>query len=583
LLRIGGEKAGIPEWNYVTPNMFAGSIFNLRENTAYECRLILEDPDGAKGEKEKIITFHTRKEPQAFNMGRIRHVFPENPVGEEFIIDSLESAGEKIYTGLLHAYYGYERYADWVLTTDPVQPGDIIIFHKGIYKADPKDYRDVYGLTFDGIYNLTQDGTEEKPILIKSAGDGEVIFDGNGAHNLFNLMGADYHIIEGITIQNCEYGIIAGKMNLTGCDGLAVKNCVFRDIGIGIHGVYEGSKNYYIADNYFFGREDTIALIKTRGESRRGGINQVLKSYYAVKVYGQGHIICHNLVKWFFDGIDICTHSGPEKEQDKKAVSIDIYNNDIFLCNDNFIEADGGMHNIRIFRNRGYNAAQAGWSSQPALGGPVYWIRNVGINTPFSSAMKWWGMNPAGVIAWHNSFATFNTRFFNPCSNVHFRNNIFIPPDDDAYYGAFSLYSYTSYSSSDHNAYRIHEGMENPVRLAIPEAKLVDYDLQQNFKEFNSIESLGKETGFEDHGIEVGYADFIRLPKAEYQDYFKRFGVYPLVYPHEQDFIPLRNSKLVDAGCRLDNINDNYTGDAPDIGAYELGLEKWTVGPRHKK
>lgn len=36
------------------------------------------------------------------------------------------------------------------------------------------------GNVFDGTYYLTQSGTAEKPIVIKGAGDGEVIFDGDG-------------------------------------------------------------------------------------------------------------------------------------------------------------------------------------------------------------------------------------------------------------------------------------------------------------------------------------------------------------------------------------------------------------------
>jgi hypothetical protein len=37
---------------------------------------------------------------------------------------------------------------------------------------------------FDGTYYLTQSGTPERPIAIKAAGDGEVVFDGDGAENL---------------------------------------------------------------------------------------------------------------------------------------------------------------------------------------------------------------------------------------------------------------------------------------------------------------------------------------------------------------------------------------------------------------
>jgi len=39
-------------------------------------------------------------------------------------------------------------------------------------------------------------------------------------------------------------------------------------------------------------------------------------------------------------------------------------------------------------------------------------------------------------------------------------------------------------------------------------------------------------------------------------------------------------SAAVDAGVRLNNINDGFAGDAPDLGAYELGAELPHYGPR---
>ena len=68
-----------------------------------------------------------------------------------------------------------------------MKPGDTILVHAGIYKDRRFDYGGLdpavpsYGTSFDGTYYLTANGTAEKPIVIKAAGDGEVIFDGDGA------------------------------------------------------------------------------------------------------------------------------------------------------------------------------------------------------------------------------------------------------------------------------------------------------------------------------------------------------------------------------------------------------------------
>jgi len=65
---------------------------------------------------------------------------------------------------------------------------------------------------------------------------------------------------------------------------------------------------------------------------RRYDTASQLKSYIAVKVYGSGHVICHNAIAYFWDAVDVCTHGTPDKGQE--AVGIDFYNNDIYLMND---------------------------------------------------------------------------------------------------------------------------------------------------------------------------------------------------------------------------------------------------------
>jgi hypothetical protein len=51
-----------------------------------------------------------------------------------------------------------------------------------------------------------------------------------------------------------------------------------------------------------------------------------------------------------------------------------------------------------------------------------------------------------------------------------------------------------------------------------------------------------------------------------------------LVDPAGWDFRPRAGSPLVDAGKVLSAISDRYAGEAPDIGAYESGAERWLPG-----
>src|SRR5438445_2216094 len=75
LLRLGGERVYQSEgvFNLKTPNMFAGSILDLEENTVYEARFVLNDPDG--GRAEKIVTARTRAEPVPASGGHVYHVY----------------------------------------------------------------------------------------------------------------------------------------------------------------------------------------------------------------------------------------------------------------------------------------------------------------------------------------------------------------------------------------------------------------------------------------------------------------------------------------------------------------------------
>jgi hypothetical protein len=57
-----------------------------------------------------------------------------------------------------------------------------LLVHAGLFRPDRLTYVDPLAAPFDGTFNLTLKGSADKPISIKAAGDGEVIFDGAGNH-----------------------------------------------------------------------------------------------------------------------------------------------------------------------------------------------------------------------------------------------------------------------------------------------------------------------------------------------------------------------------------------------------------------
>ena len=74
-------------------------------------------------------------------------------------------------------------------------------------------------------------------------------------------MAADYTYFEGITFRNTEFAIWAGQQFVAGAKGLSVKHSRFEDVGTGVFTNYSGSSNFYIADNWFYGRNDPERLI----------------------------------------------------------------------------------------------------------------------------------------------------------------------------------------------------------------------------------------------------------------------------------------------------------------------------------
>jgi hypothetical protein len=461
-----------------------------------------------------------------------------------------------------------------VVSERKAQPGDIILMHAGLYKADRLNYVEPNGIPFDGTYVLTGKGTTDKPIVIKGAGDGETIIDGADAHTLFDVTASENNIFENLTIRNADIAFHAGFKDVIGAKNLTIRNCRIENVGIALTTENAASTNFYISDNIIIGREDRYRLI---GWASPGIYppSQVT-GYIAIKVYGSGHVICHNSIAFFHDGITVSTYGTPEKDQNLKAVSIDIYENDIHLVVDDFIEADGGVHNIRVLRNRGVNAGQCALSAQPVFGGPAYFIRNVLYNIPNGFALKFMA-KPAGLYVLHNTIISEN-RNTETYSNAHFRNNLFLGIDaPQRSLTAFPMA--TSYSTYDYNGYRPNKtGVNQYVWIAPAAGNLRDYELTAaHAKAFPTLKSFSDESGLEKHGVEIDYDIFTNLappdPSTPHRVY----------HATDIDFTLNVKGKAIDRGEVLPNINDGFKGKSPDLGAIEAGDSMPIYGVRKNK
>ncbi len=585
----------------VSPNMFAGSILDLEPDTEYEAQFVMSDPDGVKGQARKVVAVKTRPEPKPYAGGAVYHVYPHGFKGPKI---------QPAFEGLLCAYYITCAGTDWATASRPrVKPGDTILVHAGLYKYDRYIYTNDLSIStvpFDGTYYLTASGTADKPIAIKAADDGEVVFDGAGAFNLFNVKGGNYNYFEGLTIRNTEIAIWAGTQFIVGSKGLTVKHCRFEDIGMAVYSNYSGSKDFYIADNYIIGRNDPNHMIGWAGNfwTQFAGVEgQVfppkMASYIAVKVYGSGHVMAYNYVANFHDGIDVETYGNPDGSAatdgpryptrefwDRRPVSIDYYNNYMTNFHDNAFEIDGSMHNIRVMRNMMINSASQPFCNQPALGGPVYWIRNIAYNAPGGAARLSGG---SGILFYNNTI--FSEISGGTTSNTHWRNNLILAQNSVAGFGpesptapvVFGFTTFTNYSSSDFNGFRPNPGAPDAFQWNSPPMNVAaDYNsrghnAKTENRRFSTLADYSKATGQDQHSLLIDYDSFVHVPKLDGHDVKT---VQKLYKASQFDFRLKPEAPAVDRGVILPNVTDGFTGKAPDLGALERDQEVPHYGPR---
>jgi hypothetical protein len=589
LLRLQHERVTQPNvFNLVSPNMFAGTIFDLEPDTAYEARFVLTDPDGINGpaaDATKSVTVRTRPEPVPAQGGKVYHVYPVGYAGPR---------EEPSFTGIMCAYNYYCGAGDTAPGGRPrVKPGDVILVHAGTYAYRYEIYANQTTVnattTFEGTYYLTADGTADKPIVIKAAGDGEVIIDGRNNFTLFNVKAADYTYFEGITFRNTDIAIWAGTQFIAGAKGLTVKRCRFEQVGLGVFSNYSGSSHFYIADSVFLGRNDPKHLTGWTGafwEQFHGVEGQefppVMKSYTAIRLYGAGHVIAHNHVADFHDGIDTemygmpdgsHAHDGPayppREYWDRRPVAIDIYNNYITNAHDNSIEMDGSMHNIRVLRNVLINSASHPMSTQPSVGGPIYWIRNIVYHAPGGSTRMTAGS--PGVVFYHNTITTETSAAAS--ANAHWRNNLLLGQDTAP--AIFSVTTSTPYSSSDYNGFRPNAGQATAFRWsATPAAAAAKAGRDPD--SFATLPQYAAATGQDRNSVLVDYDVFVHVPKLTRDPR----TVQRLYDFRDLDFRLQPGGAAIDRGVGLANVNAGFTGKAPDLGALEAGQPLPVYGPR---
>jgi hypothetical protein len=402
-------------------------------------------------------------------------------------------------------------------------PGEILLLASGDY----------------GAFVVPRDGEPGRPIVFRSA-------DGGAVFSSISLRNRKHVHLEGLTIKNADER--GAGIDLLGAEHCAVRHCTVNAV-YGIRATRPpGARECYIADNVLQGITPWVPeAMGANGKNIGEGI----------QVTGPGNVICFNRVTAFRDCISTMEDRGTSDQ-----FCIDIYNNDIYTGADDGIEADFCFHNCRVMRNRLTNCF-VGLSSQPGLGGPNYFIRNAMYNltyTPFKL-----NRYSQGDVILHNTAIKVGDglRIATAADYAFVRNNLCIGgPSRGQRFGGYGA------------------GRGDAAAVSSPGAHCsFDYDAIGTFEtpfagnigrqRFSSLEELRRGPN-EMHGVKVDMSVFNNV----------LFPIQPVPEHEVADLRPRPGTVVVDAALRLANINDDFRGAGPDIGAYEAGEALPHYGPR---
>jgi hypothetical protein len=378
---------------------------------------------------------------------------------------------------------------------------------------------------YRGPFRVERSGTEADPIVVRSEDRHGTSIEAPGAEYGLRITGSHVYL-EDITIGESAWGIA-----IADASDVVIRRIHITNVNYGIDARAGINRNLYICDNVLEGRS-----VRWPDTSRRTW------NYEGIVVTGSGHVICHNTLAGFGDAL------GLSQPADIPNRAIDFYGNDVLWGGDDGIELDYSERNVRAFRNRFGNVAM-GISFQPVWGGPVYAFRNVMYNTAVAPYKL--NQEPSGCYILHNTSIRAGwawLQYGNVVANVSFYNNLTMGTDKAVY-----LTPYLHIAGIDYNGW-------SP-----------DGDFKFDYS-WSGFSSFSRQSPYERHGRLLTAPVF--LPAIAVPTKFESF------MPPPPAPVLDAASNAVDAGLRLPNINDDYTGEQPDIGVLERGRDAPTYGVR---
>jgi hypothetical protein len=577
----GPYRPGFP-LSRIDDTRFVGSLFWLTPGTTYDVRVTFSDPDGALHGVSLTGTAPTRAEITIPAPLDSYHVSPSGigtactpgspcslseglsqaQPGEEVVLRGgiyrqgglhLPRSGASGAPIVIRGYDGetavldgadptsfsWTAYGGGVYYTSVNVAGSHLVTADGERLFPYDDLTDLQNLSRDNTPGFYTSGTT---LYVHLAGDA----DPNSATMVVSRYGNaftvehDYIYFRNLTFRHYGQGDYPKVIYFDGASHNLVAGCTFASNDLGI-GIKRASHRNLIQDSEFY---DTIfdwpwADIKQVGGLEDGGV-----AFYDPAT-GRGNVIRRNTFHDDFDGFNVCPSNtaAPTNETD-------VYENVVYRMGDDGLETDGQCSNVRIWGNT-FHDVLMGMSLAPVYDGPVYAIRNlvyrtgVGNNSYSGSPFKFnSGYDQSGpMVLLHNTADAAlpgNNGLYikspGTWDSIYARNNIWAGTD-------YALNNYNTGQPVDLDYDDLWNGNSGDGSTELA-ASLVRWDGVN----YATLAAFSAATGQEAHGLSIqpGFAG------AAGGDY----ALDPA-------------SDLIDAGVVIPGINDDYVGDAPDIGAFE--------------
>ena len=552
-----------------------GSLFNVSPATSYDVRVLLETA-------ELTGSVTTQPDELPFTPSVVLHVDDDAPAGGD---GSAAMPFQSIQEGVNHASPGAQ-----VLVADGIYQEAVTFPNSGdadqwiqvkaegsgaildgsetlsgrIWTAHPTKGRVWYRKIGSPIVYLARDGQrffkyDTLSGLFQSLGHGSVPIsegwyydpitlrlyirsaDDPAGHRwqlprrnyAFDVNGRDWLWIEGFEVR--FYGATTSGCGvcMLNASHVVIRKNKIHNMQLGIFIDWKGNENQgndtRIEYNEIYDPfVDKIPWKAAKGSSMEGT---------AIIIRGHtGAIVRNNEIHNFFNGIFTGSSAASAIENPAVAFDADIYNNHIHDISDDGLEPEGACVNHR-FRNNTIDKMLIGVSLAPITQGPVWVMRSTFTNFT-SSPIKWASNSDGVVLFYHNTSWTRATNLngmsmITPVHNVVMRNNIF---QGTRYAFEEPFTGSTGHDWNHDNWYTTSSGPHFKWENRI----------------YNTIQQLCTATGLECSGHE---------------------GVPGLADPVADDFTLLPSSLNIDRGLVIPGINDDFKGNAPDVGAYELALE----------